>query len=60
MQDGTIACNYQILMCGEFPWYKTVLNLPPIVLKARHLGGSAFRQDKVCLSGQWDGCPLGW
>ena len=30
-------CNY-----GEFPWDRRAFNLPPLVLKARHLNGSAF------------------
>ena len=38
---------------------KELLNLPPLVLKARHLSGSAFRWDQACLSRQWDGNPLG-
>ena len=36
---------------------KELLNLPPLVLKDRHLGASAFAE--ICLSRQWDDYPLG-
>ena len=36
-----------------------LLNLPPLVLKAKHLSGSAFCWDLACLSRQWDGNHLG-
>ena len=41
---------------------KELFNLPPIVLKARHLAsGSAFLHTGIrsARSRQWDGCPLG-
>ena len=38
---------------------KELLNLPPLVLKARHLSGSAFCWNQACLSRQWDSNPLG-
>ena len=45
--------NFNILLCMD----KRAFNLPPLVLKARHLSGSAFCW--VYLSRQWDGLPLG-
>ena len=61
MQDCTIACNYQILMCGEFPWYPIVFESTTHSSQGQvSTGGSAFRRDKVCLSGQWDGFPFGF
>ena len=39
---------------------KELFNLPPLVLKARHLSGSAFCWVRFARAGnEMDGCPLG-
>ena len=46
--------KYNELITSKYDGMKKLLNLPPLVLKTRHISGSA------CLSRQWDDNPFGF